>query len=93
MKPEQPEDQFVSEVRKQAERSRRRREPNLWRSFSLVGWVGWMVVLPALIGVALGRFLDVHFHAGIFWTLSLLMLGLVLGCTAAWRHLQEVMKE
>ncbi len=54
--------------------------------------VGWMVVLPALVGVAVGRYVDTRFNAGIFWTLSLLMLGLALGCMAAWRHIDEVMK-
>jgi ATP synthase protein I len=51
-----------------------------------------MVVVPALIGVAVGRYLDVQFNAGIFWTLSLLVAGLALGCLAAWRHIEEVMK-
>jgi ATP synthase protein I len=93
MKPEKMEDRFVSEVRKQAERSRRARRHNLLAGFGMVGSVGWMVVLPALLGVALGRYLDVRFGAGIFWTLSLLVLGLALGCAAAWRHIEEVMKE
>jgi len=92
MKPNQEEDRFVTEVRKQAERVRRKRRANLLSGFGLVGSIGWMIVVPALLGVALGRFLDVQFHAGIFWTLSLLMLGLALGCLAAWRHIEEVMR-
>ena len=62
-------------------------------AFGIVGTVGWMVVLPALAGIALGRYLDTHLNGGIFWTLSLLMLGLTLGCAAAWRHVKEVGKE
>ena len=92
MKPEQPEDPLVSAVKKQSERARRARHPNLWEAFGVVGTIGWMVVLPALLGVAVGRYLDTHFNSGIFWTLSLLMLGLALGCMAAWRHIDEVMK-
>lgn len=87
------EDRLVTAVRKQAERSRKGRHPNLWGAFGIVGTVGWMVVLPALLGIALGRYLDVHFNAGIFWTLSLLVLGLTLGCMAAWRNIEGVMKE
>ena len=92
MKPDQSEDPLVSAVKKQSERARRARRPNLWGAFGVVGTVGWMVVLPALLGVAVGRYLDTHFNSGIFWTLSLLMLGLALGCMAAWRHIDEVMK-
>jgi ATP synthase protein I len=92
MKPEQKKDRFVSAVRRQAQRSRKAQRPNLWGAFGIMGTVGWMVVLPALIGVAAGRYLDMHFNAGIFWTLSLLMLGLLLGCMAAWRHMEEVIK-
>jgi ATP synthase protein I len=93
VKPEQTEDRFVLEVRKQAERSRRGRRQNLLAGFGIVGSVGLMVVLPALLGVAIGRYLDVRVGGGIFWTLSLLALGLALGCTVAWRNMQETMKE
>jgi ATP synthase protein I len=92
MKPDQKEDRFISAVEKQTERSRRAQRPNLWGAFGIVGTIGWMVVLPALVGVAVGRYIDVRANAGIFWTLSLLMLGLTLGCMAAWRHIEEVMK-
>ena len=92
MKPEQENDCFVAAVGKQARRSRMSQKPNLWGAFGIVGTVGWMVVVPALFGIVLGRYLDVRFHSGIFWTLSLLMAGLALGCMAAWRHIQEVVK-
>lgn len=93
MKTDKQEDPFVQRVREQAERARKGKRPNLWAGFGIVGWVGWMVVLPALAGIALGRFLDVRFGSGIFWTLSLLVLGLTLGCVAAWRQLREAVKE
>ncbi|HCG01613.1 MAG TPA: ATPase F0F1 [Chloroflexi bacterium] len=92
MKPEQDNDRFVSAIKRQAERSQNVQKPNLWSAFGIVGTVGWMVVVPALLGVALGRYLDMHFRLGLFWTLSLLVLGLALGCMAAWRHMEEVMK-
>lgn len=89
---ENGEDKFVSAVKKQTERSRKNQRPNLWGAFGIVGTIGWMVVLPTLLGIALGRYLDTRFNAGIFWTLSLLMLGLIIGCLAAWRHIQEMMR-
>jgi ATP synthase protein I len=81
-----PEDPFVTELRRQTERARKNRRRGFWQGLGLVGAVGWMVSLPAVLGALFGRWLDVRFASGIFWTLSLLVLGLVLGCTSAWRH-------
>ncbi len=83
------EDHFVKEVRQQAERARHGRQMSFWQGLSLVGAVGWMVVVPALIGIFIGRWFDRRFEQGIFWTLSLLLIGLVLGCLSAWRHVRE----
>lgn len=82
------ENHFVKEVRRQAERARRGRQMSFWQGLGLVGAVGWMVVLPALIGAFVGRWLDQRFEKGIFWTLSLLVIGLILGCIGAWRHVK-----
>jgi ATP synthase protein I len=87
------EDPFVAEVRRQAERLRRGRRLTFWRGLSLVGVVGWMVSLPAVLGALGGRWLDGQLGSGIFWTLSLLALGVVLGCTSAWRHVQRELGE
>jgi ATP synthase protein I len=83
---EPDDDRFVREVRRQAERARAARDVSFFEGLRLVGAVGWMVVLPALIGAAAGRWLDRRNGSGIFWTLSLMMLGLVLGCAGAWRQ-------
>jgi ATP synthase protein I len=48
-----------------------------------------MVVIPTLIGAFLGRWIDVRAGTGVFWTLSLLFVGLVIGCFGAWRHVGE----
>jgi ATP synthase protein I len=82
------ENHFVKEVRRQAERALRGRQTSFWQGLGLIGAVGWMVVAPALIGVFVGRWLDQRFEKGIFWTLSLLVIGLALGCISAWRHVR-----
>jgi ATP synthase protein I len=89
---EDDQEQFVKEVRRQAERSRLGQKMTFWQGLSLVGAVGWMVVVPALAGAFLGRWLDQRFHQGIFWTLSLLVAGLMLGCLSAWRHVKGQLK-
>lgn len=88
-----PEDPFVSEIRRQAERAGQGRHATLWRGLASVGAIGWMVSLPAVVGAIVGRWLDVQFGFGIFWTLSLLVGGLMLGCAAAWRHVDRELKE
>jgi ATP synthase protein I len=90
---ERNEEPFVTEVRRQAERARRRRELSFWQGLSLVGGVGWMVVLPAVGGALLGRFLDAQWDTRLFWTLSLLVLGLTLGCMTAWRHVARELQD
>jgi ATP synthase protein I len=84
---ERGEDPFVTEVRRQAERARRGRELSFWQGLSLVGGIGWVVVLPAVGGAVLGRLLDAQWGTGHFWTLSLLTVGLTLGCVSAWRQI------
>ena len=49
----------------------------------------WLVVAPTVIGIFLGRWLDHAAASGIFWTLSLMFLGLCLGCWLAWKRVNE----
>jgi ATP synthase protein I len=51
----------------------------------MMGLVGWSVVVPTLLGAALGIWLDKHHPGEHGWTLALLMAGLSLGCLNAWR--------
>jgi ATP synthase protein I len=83
------EDPFVREVRRQAERARTGRHLTFWQGLGLVGAVGWMVSLPAVLGALVGRWLDARLASGIFWTLSLLVAGLALGCASGWRHVRR----
>lgn len=86
------EDPFVSEIRRQAERAQAGRRMTFWQGLSLVGAIGWMVSLPAVLGALAGGWLDTRFASGVFWTLSLLLTGLVLGCASAWRHARRELK-
>ncbi len=91
MKPhgERDEEPFVREIRRQAERARAGQNLSFWQGLSLMGSVGWMVVLPTLLGAFLGRFIDARYGTGVFWTLSLLSLGLVFGCASVWRQVHR----
>ena len=64
-------------------------ERSLGQNLALIGVLGWTVVAPTLLGIFVGRALDRHFKAGVFWTLGLLTAGLVLGCSLAWHRVQR----
>lgn len=82
--PEQ--ERLVDAVKQRAERRRRARgSPSFARNFGQIGVLGWQVVVPALIALAIGRWLDHRLSSGIFWTAPLLILGVSLGCWSAWK--------
>ncbi len=62
----------------------RRRDSGVWFGLGMMGLVGWSVVVPTLLGAALGLWLDERYPGGRSWTLALLIAGLVLGCFNAW---------
>lgn len=86
-------DEFVREVGKQADRRQKGRTQGVWQGLASVGTVGWMIALPTVGGALLGRWIDGHYRTGIFWTLSLLTLGLMVGCVATWRTMNRELKE
>ncbi len=64
-------------------------DPSVAGHLAQIGVLGWIVVVPMLIGVAMGRWLDRALHSGIFWTAPLLMLGAALGCWSAWKWMKS----
>ena len=71
------------------ERWQREGERSLGQNLAMIGALGWTIVLPILIGIFAGRWLDRHFNSGIFWTLGLLVSGLAIGCTFAWKRMHS----
>ena len=70
-------------------RARRDGAPGVWSGLGMMGLIGWSVVVPTLVGAALGIWLDAR-HPGTHpWSLALLMAGLVLGCLNAWRWVAQ----
>ena len=56
----------------------------VWFGLGMMGLIGWSVVVPTLLGAALGLWLDGHYPGRHPWTLALLMAGLAIGCFNAW---------
>jgi ATP synthase protein I len=50
----------------------------------MFGMIGWSVAVPTILGLALGLWLDRHWPLHFSWTLTLLLIGVALGCLNAW---------
>ena len=71
----------AKELRKLRARSVKR---EVWFGLGMFGVVGWSVGMPTLGGVAVGLWIDSQWPGQYSWTLTLLVLGVVVGCLQAW---------
>ena len=69
--------------------AKRRGVQGVWLGLGMFGIVGWAVAIPTLLGVLLGTFIDSHYPGVHSWTLSLLIVGLFLGCLNAWHWIAK----
>lgn len=79
-------------VRLREERRRRWDEDGerpLWKTLSMVGALGWLIVVPTLAGVFVGRWLDAWLGTGVTFGGALTVLGAALGFYLAWRRINE----
>jgi len=64
-------------------------ERPLWKNLSMAGALGWLVVLPTVIGVFVGRWLDTVFATGVTFSGACTMAGAGLGFYLVWRRINE----
>ena len=78
-------------------RAQRGKARSIWLGLGMLGVIGWSVVVPALVGVGIGIWIDTHFVSRYSWTLMLLLIGVIVGCLNAWHWVanehQEIRKE
>ncbi|MEP7189347.1 MAG: AtpZ/AtpI family protein [Roseiflexaceae bacterium] len=74
-------------------KARRSAGQGVWFGLGMTGLIGWSVVVPTLLGVALGIWLDSRYPSSYSWTLMLLVIGLVIGCANAWHWVAKEDKE
>lgn len=87
-----PDEHLQNEVGRKAERklrARREVERTAWFWLGMFGLVGWSIAIPALIGVALGVWIDQRWPGPVSWTLTLLIIGITIGCLNAWYWIKQ----
>jgi ATP synthase protein I len=87
-----PPNGMAEAVRKRRDRQTQWRaegEASLLRFVGQIGILGWIIVVPTLVGMFVGRWLDHRFGTGIFWTAALLVLGVAFGFWSGWRWMHR----
>ena len=94
-KPQQQE-HFEHSVNRKVElklRAQKEKNRSVWFGLGMFGLVGWAVVVPTLIGIALGIWIDERWPGSVSWTLNLLIIGILVGCVNAWFWIKKESKK
>jgi ATP synthase protein I len=85
--PERPDD-FAEHVGdkaiRKAQARHKDRRGSIWFGLGTFGMVGWSVAIPTLLGILVGSWLDERYAMGFSWRLTLMVIGLAIGCANAW---------
>ena len=99
-KPSKDELSLARQIGTKAERklkAQRNVNRTVWLGLGMMGLIGWSVAIPTLLGAVLGLWLDKHYPVSFSWTLTMLIIGLLVGCLNAWhwvaRERKEIQKE
>lgn len=74
---------------RRAEQLERDPEPSLGRRLGQMGVLGWMTVLPTLLGLVIGGALDHWLGSGITFAAALTMLGAAFGLWLAFKWMRD----
>jgi len=66
---------------------------NAWYGFGLFGLVGWSITVPALIGLAVGIYIDTEYPSRYLFSLMGFILGLLFGIWIAFYWINREQKE
>lgn len=84
--------QLQEEVERKAKRklrARQQEEHTTWFWLGMFGLVGWSIAIPTLVGTALGIWIDRRWPGDISWSLTLLFIGVFVGCLNAWHWIKQ----
>jgi ATP synthase protein I len=74
---------------KRAREARDEPEPSLGSRLGQIGILGWSIVIPTLLGLVIGHWLDRHFGTRVFFSAPLLMIGAAFGLWSAWKWMHR----
>lgn len=78
----------VTQVKQRREHWERTGELPLGRALGMMGRFGWTIVGPPLLGAFIGRWLDRTFQSGVFWSATLVFLGVAAGFYLVWQRMR-----
>ncbi len=81
--------QKIGEAEARKLKVKRRGVQGIWLGLGMFGLIGWAVTIPTLLGTLAGVYIDKHYPGIHSWTLSLLVVGLFIGCTNAWHWIAK----
>ena len=84
---------MVGSKEKQKLKEKEKSRHGILFGLGMFGLVGWSVTLPTLLGAFLGMWLDKQFPGKQSWTLTFLLIGLIVGCMSAWHWLSREDKD
>lgn len=61
----------------------------VWFGLGMSGLIGWSVAIPTFVGAMAGLWWDRRHPGRHSWTLLLMTIGLVIGCTNAWHWIVQ----
>ncbi|HWB49678.1 MAG TPA: AtpZ/AtpI family protein [Stellaceae bacterium] len=64
-------------------------EPSLGARLGQIGVLGWAIVVPTLLALLAGRWLDRTFATGVFFSAPLIMIGAGIGLWSAWKWMHR----
>ncbi|MFT7527472.1 MAG: ATP synthase protein I, partial [Arenicella sp.] len=85
-------DEFSKKIQRRTKRklkSQQRKNDSAWFGLGMFGLVGWSIVVPALLSIGIGLWMDQRWPVGNSWVLTLFIVGIVLGCSNAWYWIDQ----
>lgn len=87
---------WARQIRTKVERKLRTQhhvDRTIWFGIGMMGTIGLSIAVPTLLGAVFGIWLDKHYPANFSWTLTMLTIGLFIGCLNAWYWMDKEHKQ
>jgi len=70
-------------------KARKTADRSIWFGVGMFGVVGWTVAITTILGIVAGIWLDGKYESSYSWTLTLMFVGLLIGCLNAWYWIKK----